>query len=338
MGALPNVFPGYQQVADTAARDKFEKAWNVSLPAEPGKTIVEITQAAHRGDIKGLYVMGENPMLSDPDLAHVEEAFKNLDILVVQDIFFNETAQLADVVLPSACFAEKDGTFTNTERRVQRIRKAVPPPGEAKPDWLIISEIADRMGYPMKYNNAGEIMDEIRQVTPSYAGITYDRIETEGIQWPCPSLDHPGTKYLHKDRFSRGRGLFHTIEYKPSAEMPDDQYPFYLSTGRVLYHFHTGTMTRRAEGPAERCPESLVEINDNDAEKYGIEDGEVLKVSTRRGSIEAKTQISSRSPEGTIFMNFHFSEAAVNLLTNTALDPVGKIPELKVCAARLDKI
>jgi formate dehydrogenase major subunit len=338
MGALPNVYPGYQQVASTEARTRFEKAWGVSLPAKPGKTIVEITKAAHKGDIKGLYVMGENPMLSDPDLKHVEEAFKNLDILVVQDIFLSETAQMADVVLPSACFAEKDGTFTNTERRVQRIRKAVPPPGEAKADWEIISEIATRMGYPMKYNSSSEIMDEIRQVTDTYAGITYDRIETEGIQWPCPNPDHPGTKYLHKDRFSRGRGLFHAIDYKPPAELPDDEYPLYLSTGRVLYHFHTGTMTRRAKGPVERYPESLVEINHKDAEKYGIEDGETVKVSTRRGSVEAKTRVTSRSPEGTIFMNFHFREAAVNLLTNPALDPVGKIPEFKVCAARVENI
>jgi formate dehydrogenase alpha subunit len=338
MGALPNVYSGYQPVASTKARTRMEKAWGVSLPAEPGKTIVEITQAAHKGDIKGLYIMGENPLLSDPDVKHVEEAFKKLDILVVQDIFLSETAQMADVVLPSACFAEKDGTFTNTERRVQRIRKAVPPPGEAKADWEIISKIATRMGYPLKYNRSSEIMDEIGQVTDSYAGITYDRIETEGIQWPCPSLDHPGTKYLHKDRFTRGRGLFHAIDYKPPAEMPDDEYPLYLSTGRVLYHFHTGTMTRRAKGPVERCSESLVEINPKDAEKYGIEDGETVKVSTRRGSVEAKTSVTSRSPEGTIFMNFHFREAAVNLLTNPALDPVGKIPEFKVCAVRVEKL
>jgi predicted molibdopterin-dependent oxidoreductase YjgC len=189
----------------------------------------------------------------------------------------------------------------------------------------------------MKYNRSSEIMDEIGQVTPAYAGITYERIETEGIQWPCPDMDHPGTKYLHKDRFARGRGLFHAIDYKPSAELPDDEYPLFLTTGRVLYHFHTGTMTRRAKGPQERCPESLVEINQKDSEKYGIEDGETVRVSTRRGSVEAKARVTSRSPEGTIFMNFHFREAAVNLLTNPALDPVGKIPEFKVCAARAEK-
>ena len=338
VGALPNVYPGYQQVAAEDSRTRFEKAWGVSLSDKPGKTIVEITEAAYKGDIKGLYIMGENPVLSDPDLKHVKEAYKKLDILVVQDIFLSETAQMADVVLPSACFAEKDGTFTNTERRVQRIRKAVPPPGEAKADWKIISEIATRMGYSMKYTSPGEIMDEMRQVTDSYAGITYERIETEGIQWPCPNTDHPGTKYLHKDRFTRGRGLFHAIDYRPAAELPENKYPLYLTTGRVLYHYHTGTMTRRAKGPTERYPESLVEINHRDAEKYGIEEGDTIRVSTKRGSVEAKARVTSRSSEGTIFMNFHFREAAVNLLTNPALDPVGKIPEFKVCAARVEKV
>jgi formate dehydrogenase major subunit len=338
MGALPNVYTGYQRVSDPAVRERMAKAWGVgSLPEKPGLTVMEMMDLAHEGKLKGLYIMGENPLLSDPDLKHVRESLEKLEFLVVQDIFLTETAQTADVVLPSACFAEKDGTFTNTERRVQRIRKAVSPPGEAKADWQIISEMATRMGYPMKYNSPSEMMDEIRQVTDAYAGITYERIETEGIQWPCPDLGHPGTKYLHKDRFARGRGLFHAIDYKPSAELPDDEYPLFLSTGRVLYHFHTGTMTRRAKGPVERYPESLVEINHKDAEKYGIEDGETVKVSTRRGSVEAKSRVTSRSPEGTIFMNFHFREAAVNLLTNPALDPVGKIPEYKVCAARVEK-
>jgi len=336
MGALPNVFPAYQPVAGDEARAKFEKAWGVSLPAKPGLTITEIMDAAHKGDIRGLYVMGENPMLSDPDLTHVEEALKNLDILVVQDIFLTETAQIADVVLPSVCFAERDGTFTNTERRVQRIRKAVPPPGEARTDWEIISDLSNRIGYPMSYASVGKIMDEINRVTPSYGGITYERIEKEGLQWPCPNVDHPGTRYLHKEKFTRGLGLFHAIEYIPPAEMPDDEYPMILSTGRVLYHFHTGTMTRRAKGPSERYPESLVEINPRDTEKYGIEDGKLVKVTTRRGSIEARTRVTDRSPEGVIFVNFHFREVAVNLLTNPALDPIGKIPEYKVCAVKVE--
>ncbi len=336
MGALPNVFPAYQQVANDEARVKFEQAWNASLPAKPGLTIMEIMDAAHRGDLKALYIMGENPMMSDPDLSHVEAALKNLDLLVVQDIFLNETGQLADVVLPSACFAEKDGTFSNTERRVQRIRKAVDAPGEAKADWQIISDLATRMGYAMSYASAKEIMDEINTVTPSYAGITYERIEEEGLQWPCPTLEHPGTKYLHKDKFSRGLGLFSAIEYRSSEEVPDKEYPFFLTTGRVLYHFHTATMTRRSKGLVERYPESLAEINPTDAGKLGIKDGDFVTVTSRRGSLKVKASVVETPPEGTIFMNFHFSEAAVNLLTNPALDPVGKIPEYKVCAVKIE--
>ena len=336
MGALPNVFPAYQQVASDEARAKFEKAWDVSLPAKPGLTIMEIMDAAHKGDIKGLYIMGENPMISDPDLAHVGAALKNLDILVVQDIFLNETGQLADVVLPSACFAEKDGTFSNTERRVQRIRKAIEAPGEAKADWEIISEVGTKMGYTMEYASAEEIMDEINSVAPSYAGITYGRIEEEGLQWPCPNVEHPGTKYLHKDKFSRGLGLFSAIEYRPSEEIPDNEYPFFLTTGRVLYHFHTATMTRRSKGLLEKYPESLAEINPKDAERLGIKDGDFVTVTSRRGSLKVRTCVVETPPEGTIFMNFHFSEAAVNLLTNPALDPVGKIPEYKVCAVKVE--
>ncbi len=336
MGALPNVLPAYQQVASDEARAKFEKAWDVSLPAKPGLTIMEIMDAAHNGDLKGLYIMGENPMISDPDLTHVEASLKNLDILVVQDIFLTETAQLADVVLPSACFAEKDGTFSNTERRVQRIRKAVEAPGEAKADWQIISELATKMNYTMEYSSAEEIMDEINGLTPSYAGITYERIEEEGLQWPCPNTEHPGTKYLHKDKFSRGLGLFSAIDYRPSEELPDGEYPFILTTGRVLYHFHTATMTRRSEGLVEKYPESLAEINPIDAEKLGIRKDDFITVTSRRGSVKVKASVVETPPEGTIFMNFHFSEAAVNLLTNPALDPVGKIPEYKVCAVKIE--
>jgi formate dehydrogenase major subunit len=336
MGALPNVLPAYQPVANDEARARFEKAWNVTLPAKPGKTIIEIMEAAHKGEIKALYVMGENPMVSDPDLSHVEESLKHLDLLIVQDIFLTETAKLADVVLPSACFAEKNGTFSNTERRVQRVRKAVPAPGQAKADWEIIAGISTRMGYPMGYASAADIMAEINAVTPSYAGITYERLEKDGIQWPCPNTDHPGTRFLHKDRFSRGRGLFHAIEYIPPAEQTDAEYPIILSTGRVLYHYHTGTMTRLSKGSMERCPESLVEINPLDAEKLGIGDGQTVKVTSRRGTLRAKAKITTRSDVGTIFMNFHFHEAAVNLLTNPALDPVAKIPEYKVCAVRVE--
>jgi formate dehydrogenase major subunit len=336
MGALPNVFPAYQQVANEEARKRFESAWQATLSPKPGLTLVEIMNAAGSGKIKALYIMGENPLVSDPDLHHVKEELKKLDLLVVQDIFLTETAQLADVILPSASFAEKDGTFTNTERRVQRVRKVIEPPGEAKPDWKIITELATKMGYPMGYSSAQQIFEEIISLTPSYGGITYRRIEKEGLQWPCPTHEHHGTKFLHKDRFSRGRGLFHAIEYIQPNELPDADFPLILSTGRVLYHYHTGTMTRRALGPSERYPESLVEINPADAAKLGISDGQMVKVTSRRGTIQAKALITRKSPAGTIFMNFHFAETAVNLLTNPALDPTGKIPEYKVCAVKLE--
>jgi len=336
MGGLPNLYPAYQQVANEDARKKFETAWKSVLSPKPGLTLVEIMNAAGKGDIKALYIMGENPLLSDPDLHHVEESLKKLDLLIVQDIFMTETAKVADVVLPSASFAEKDGTFTNTERRVQRIRKVINPPGEAKADWKIIAGISTAMGYPMNYSTAKEVFEEIASVTPSYAGITYKRIEKEGIQWPCPTAEHNGTKFLHKDKFTRGLGLFHAVEYIPPAEVTDKEYPFILSTGRVLYHYHTGTMTRRSLGTTELCPESLVELNPVDADKFGISDGQMIKVTSRRGSVNAKTKITEKSPQGTIFMNFHFAEAAVNLLTNPVLDPIGKIPEYKVCAVKLE--
>ncbi|OHE22854.1 MAG: formate dehydrogenase subunit alpha [Syntrophus sp. RIFOXYC2_FULL_54_9] len=336
MGALPDVFTAYQKVAVAEQREKFSRAWGVPLPAKPGLTVVEMMHGATEGTIRGMYIMGENPMLSDPDLSHVESALRKLDFLVVQDIFLTETAKLAHVVLPSACFAEKEGTFTNTERRVQRVRKAVSAPGEARADWEIITGLANRFGYPMQYAGPAQIMEEINSLTPSYGGITCSRIEKEGIQWPCPSPDHPGTKFLHGDKFTRGLGLFHAIDYREPAELPDDEYPLLLTTGRVLYHYHTGTMTRLAKGTSERCPESLVEINPQDADRIGIESGKMVVVSSRRGRVTAKAAVTSRSPEGVVFMNFHFREAAVNLLTNPALDPIAKIPEYKVCAVRVE--
>jgi formate dehydrogenase major subunit len=336
MGCLPNVFPAYQNVALDGPRANFEKAWGVKLPAKPGLTVVEMSRAADEGKLKALYCMGENMMLSDPDLHHLGEALKKLDLFVVQDIFLTETTEYAHVVLPAACFAEKGGTFTNTERRVQRVRKAVEPPGEARTDWEIIADLSTRMGYPMKYAKPRELWTEIRQLTPSYAGITYERIGRQGIQWPCPNTDHPGTKYLHKDRFTRGLGLFAPIDFIPPAEVPDKDYPLYLTTGRVLYQYHTGTMTRRAKGCNERYPESLVEIHPKDALKYGITDGRSVRVASRRGAVEAKASVTERSPEGTVFMSFHFNEARVNLITNPALDPVCKIPEYKVCACKVE--
>ncbi|TET40087.1 MAG: formate dehydrogenase subunit alpha [Dehalococcoidia bacterium] len=337
MGALPNLLPGYQGVSDEKAVKRFEEAWGKKLPTNPGLTVVEMMRAAEEGKIRAMYIMGENPMISDPDLKHVEAALKKLDFLVVQDIFLTETAQLAHVVLPSVTFAEKEGTFTNTERMVQRIREAIEPIGEAKPDWQIICQLASRMGYEMNYEHPSQIMEEIAKLTPIYGGIYYDRLEKEGLQWPCPNREHPGTRYLHKDRFTRGLGLFQAVEYIPPAETPDEDYPYILSTGRVLYHYHTGSMTRRCQGLAEIYPEALAEINPSDARDLGVEDGEMVRIASRRGEVEVKAKVTERAPKGVVFMNFHFNEAAVNMLTNPALDPVGKIPEYKVCAVRVEK-
>jgi formate dehydrogenase alpha subunit len=336
MGALPNVLPAYQQVTNSESREKFSRAWGVALSDKPGLTVVEISHAAEAGRVKGIYIVGENPLLSDPDLTHVKAAFEKLDFLVVQDIFMTETARAADVVLPSACFAEKDGTFTNSERLVQRVRKAIRAPGEARADWEIVSDLSTRLGYPMNYHNPREIMEEISSLAPSYAGITYARIEKEEIAWPCPTHDHPGTKMLHKDKFVRGKGLFNAIEYTAPAEIPDDEYPLILTTGRVIYHYHTGSMTRIGRGINERCPESLIEINPADARELGIDSGMMVDVSSRRGKLRVKAKVTDRPPAGTVFMNFHFREAAVNLLTNPALDPVSKIPELKACAVKVE--
>lgn len=337
MGALPNVFPGYQRLDVASVREKFEKEWGSKLPDKVGLSVVEMLQAAKEGKVRGMYIMGENPALSDPDTTHVIEALEALDFLVVQDIFLSETAKLADVVLPAVSFAEKDGTFTNTERRVQRIRKAIEPIGQAKPDWLIITELATRMGYPMAYESPKQIMEEIARLTPSYGGMSYDRLEGGGLQWPCPTQDHPGTRFLHEGKFTRGLGKFTPVEYIPPAELPDKDYPLVLTTGRVLYHFHTGTMTRRVKGLNEIYPEGLVEINPDDAEKLQVLDGSVVKVTSRRGSVTTKASITERVPAGTVFMTFHFREAAANVLTNPALDPVAKIPELKVCAVKVEK-
>jgi len=337
MGALPATYPGYQPVIKPEVAEKFEKAWGVKLSAKPGLTVPEMMEAAGKGDIKFLYIMGENPMVSDPDTNHVKHSLEHTGFLVVQDIFMTETAELADVVLPAAVFAEKDGTFSNTERRVQRVRKAVEAPGSAKPDWVIIMELMNVLGYAKKYKHPSEIMDEIGTVTPSYAGIDYDRLENEGIQWPCPTKEHPGTKYLHKGTFSRGKGLFKGIEHKAPAEQVDEEYPFVLTTGRVLYHYHTGTMTRKVKGLNEKVPGSYIEINPATAAKFGVSDGEMLKVSSRRGSIKVKAKISSRVKGNIVFVPFHFAEAAANTLTNGALDPTCKTPELKVCAVAISK-
>jgi formate dehydrogenase alpha subunit len=339
MGALPNVYTGYQKVADPAVREKLAEAWRTNGLAEsPGLTATEMMDRAHKGEMKALYIIGENPMVSDPNLNHTQKCLQNLDFLVVQDIFMTETAQMAHVILPSASFAEKEGTFTNTERKVQRVRKALAPPGQAKDDWKIIQDLSSRMGYTMSYKNSRAIMKEIAQVTPSYCGINYDRLKNKGIHWPCTGTDHPGTPCLHMDAFTCGLGVFHAIDYIPPAESPDEEFPLFLTTGRVLYQYHTGTMSMKSPGLNEKAPECFVEIAFEDAKRHNIEDGDLLRVTSRRGMIEARAKIAEEAVEGTIFIPFHYAAAAANRLTNAALDPTAKIPELKVCAVRIEKV
>ncbi len=340
MGAMADVFSGYQKVTDALVREKFEKAWGVeNLPGEVGLTVTTAINAAADGKLKGLFVLGENPMMSDPDQNHVREALEALEFLVVVDIFPTQTSELAHVILPAACYAEKDGTFTSTERRVQRVRKAVAPPGQARADWEIICDIARRAGYDkMRYANPGEILDEAASVTPIYGGISFDRIDQVGLQWPCPTVDHPGTPVLHVGKFTRGMGLFSPAEYLPSVELPDAEYPFILSTGRSYFHFHTGTMTRRTRILDREQPGPYVEMNLEDAKELGIRDKEWVFVSTRRGEVEAKALVSDGIRKGVLFMVFHFEEGSANVLTINALDPVAKIPEFKVCAAQVRRV
>jgi len=340
LGALPNVYPGYQKVSDLKVREKFEKIWGVKLPSKEGLTVVEIMDMASKGKIKGLYIMGENPMLSDPNINHVREGLENLEFLVVQDIFLTETAMKADVVLPGVSFAEKNGTFTNTGRRIQRVRKAIPEVGDSKQDWRIISEVSKKMGYSMNYDSPSEIMDEIASLTPIYGGVHYNRLDRDGLQWPCPNKNHPGTPYLHKDKFARpdGKGYFTPVNYIPPAELPDEEYPFLLSTGRILYHFHTGSMSRRSKPLSGIVPEGFLEMNPEDGKRLRIKDNHWVKVSSRRGEIKTKVKLTERVDKGVVFMTFHFAESAANLLTNDALDPVAKIPEYKVAAVKIEKI
>ncbi|MCD6575134.1 formate dehydrogenase subunit alpha [Candidatus Aerophobetes bacterium] len=338
MGALPDVYPGYQSVSDERVREKFEREWGTSLPSAPGLTVVEMIHAIEDGRIKAMYIMGENSVLSDPNATRTKAALEKLEFLIVQDIFMSETADLADVVLPAACFAEKDGTFTNTERRIQKLSKALNPPGEARADWEIICSISEKMGYPMQYKHPAIIMEEIASLTPIYAGVSYSRLGKNGLQWPCTSSSHPGTLYLHKDKFTRGKGRFYPALYKPPEELPDEEYPFILSTGRVLFHFHTGTMTRKVKSISQIYPEGLVEINPDDAGLLNVSQGEIVRVRSRRGEVKVKVKIDEKSPPGVVFMTFHFAESLANILTIDALDPVAKIPEYKVCAVKIEKL
>ncbi len=337
MGGLPNVFTGYQPVNDIGAQEKFSKAWNVdALSSKVGMTVTEMIPAAGKS-VKALFIMGENPILSDADGHHVEKCLTSLDFMVVQDIFMTETAKLADVILPSTCFAEKEGTFTNTERKVLRVRKAIDPPGVAREDYRIICEISERMGYPMNYAHASEVMTEVNKLTPSYGGVLYSRIETTGLVWPCPTPDHPGTPVLHTKAFTKGKGTFFAIEYRAPAELADAEYPTLLTTGRVHQHYHTGTMTRKGSALNRLYPEPLAEINAEDAKIMNIADGSYVNIISRRGRLKVKTAVSEMTDRGVVFMPFHFYEAAVNVLTNGVLDPVSKIPEFKVCAVRIEK-
>jgi predicted molibdopterin-dependent oxidoreductase YjgC len=290
------------------------------------------------GAVKAMYIFGENSVMSDPNTNHIIHALKSAEFLVVQDIFLTETAMLADVVLPGACWAEKDGTFTNTERRIQRVRKAVTPPGEARDDWKIVCDIAAAFGYPMHYENASQIMDEIASVTPIYGGISFDRIEPVGLQWPCPNKNHPGTKYLHVDKFTRGKGKFHAVRFREPAELPDKEFPFVLSTGRLLYQYHTGTLTRKVPAINQVSPTGYVEIHFQDAKKHRIKDGDSVEVSTIRGSVVTTARVGTTVARGWLFMPFHFAEGPANMLTNDALDPIAKIPEFKVCAANITRV
>lgn len=342
MGALASDFPGYQKVANPAVLEKFKKAWGKEdLSGNPGLTLTEVMSAC--GDkIKMLYIMGENPMISDPDINHVEKGLKELDFLVVQDIFLTETAEFADVVLPATCFAEKDGTFSNTERRVQRVRKAVEPPGQAKSDLEIICELSRRIGYENKFHSPVEAMDEIASVTPSYGGINYERLEDiDGLQWPCPNKEHPGTKFLHGPQFSRegGKAIFKPAKFLEPKEVPDAEYPFTLTTGRILYHYHTMTMSGKSDGLNQIVGSSYVEISKTDAIRLGIQDQEKVKVSSRRGELTTRARVvGNKVAEGVVFMPFHFVDGAVNLLTNPVYDDIAKIPELKVCACKIERI
>ncbi len=349
-GCVPNSFPGYQPIGPESV-EKFQEAWsNQPLPPDPGLVITEMVPAMDTGRIKAMYVTGENPLLSEPDLSHAEEMFKKLDFLVVQDIFLHETARIADVVLPATSFAEKDGTFTNSERRVQRVRKAVEPVGESKADWEIIRDVAQRMSsrlgleleHEFDYSHPSEIFDEMTTLMPIIAGISYDRLENEGgIQWPCPTPDHPGTRFLYESDFPRGpRAKFVGFDQGPVAdETPSARFPLILNTGRILYHWHGGTITRRADNLLARSPELTVGMNPADGEKYGVADGEWIRVRSRRGDLEARAVYTERQRVGEIFVPFvRLQEHAANFLTNAALDPNSRIPEYKVCAVRVDPV
>jgi formate dehydrogenase alpha subunit len=335
MGALPNVYPGYQSVTVAEVKEKFEKAWGKTLPDKVGRKIPEMFEGAHEGKVKAMYILGENPVLTDPNANHIKEALEKLEFLVVQELFLTETAEYADVILPAASFAECDGTFTNTERRVQRVRKAIEPiPGQA--NWQTICLMATRTGYPMKYNHPREIWDEMASLTPSMAGINYERLEKESLQWPCPNVDHPGTPYLHAGKFTRGLGIFQPSDHIPAGEIPDKEYPFLLSTGRILFHYNV--TTPYSKGISSVWDQEMAEINPLDAEKLGLVTGDQVKVISRRGEVKTAVKVTERVMPGVIWMSFHYSGTPTNELTSDHLDPITGTGEYKVCAVRIEKI
>ncbi len=334
---LPNVYPGYQKVDLPGVTEKFERVWGVELSGKPGLTSTEMINAAHDGRLKAMYIMGENPVVTDPNVTHTKEALQSVDFLVVQDIFLTDTAKLADVILPAACGYEKEGTFTNTERRVQKVRKAIMPPGEARDDLRIIKELSARMGYEMDYASPEEVIKEWGGLWPPLAGITYKRIEKRGLQWPCTDENHPGTQFLYENGFPKGKAAFSIVLFHPPAEVADKEYSFVLTTGRNLFQYHSGTMSRKAEPIEKHAGQPYVEINPADSKRLKVKDGDQVKVISRRGSIIVAARITDRVNEGTVFVPMHYREAAANLLTNDALDPTVKIPEFKVCAVKVEK-
>ena len=338
MGALPNVFPGYQVVTSLGAREKFEKAWGCRMPEKIGLTIPGMIDGLIDGSMKAMYIVGEDTVVSDPDTNHIVHALESAEFMVVQDLFLTKTAEYADVVLPAVCWAEKDGTFTCSERKVQRVRKAVKPPGEAQPDWQIIAEIGRRFGLDMEYGSAEEIFNEMTSLTPIYGGFSYRRIEGQVLQWPCPSTDHPGTRFLHQGSFGRGLGLFTGIEFRPSEELPDEDFPLYLTTGRRFSHYNARSMTGRCPSLEREYPEGEAQLHFSDVKKMGLKDGEKIKVVSRRGEVVTTVKAGDIVPEGAVFMDFHFAEANSNLLLGTSLDPITKTPDYKVCAVRVEKI
>ncbi|MDQ4506499.1 formate dehydrogenase subunit alpha [Enterococcus faecalis] len=338
MGCMPYDFPGYQKVNNPEVIDKFEKAWHVPLNRNTGLTSTKVLPAATAGNVKGLYIFGEDPIVTDPDTGHVRQALESLDFLVVQELFMTETAAYADVVLPGISYAEKDGTFTNTERRVQRVRKAVEPRGQAREDYEIFCEVMTRMGYPCAYESAKEIMKEISAVTPSFGGINYERLEKESLQWPCRSLTDPGTPIMHVGSFARGKGLFKAIPYKQAQELPDEEYPYLMSTGRMLYHYNTRAMTGRTEGINQIANHSYIEINAVDAQALGIQKGDKVEVHSRRGKIETYAAVGNRVFPQEVFMTFHFPDGNVNEITNAVFDDIATIPEYKVCAVAIKPV